>query len=159
MGTLGGWIGRTVRGDRPPREPTLADRLLGRLPRLPITAVAIVLVVGGCRFWVRWQNQQRQLLGMDPVSLSATIPMIVLTVVLTVVLAIIGAPARRRGPTGRPMIGDRSQAAVLGIFAATTVAGAALTWLRRRSGSIVAPMFAHLGTNGTTFALSWAAAR
>ena len=91
LGTLGRWLVRTVRGDRPPRERTLGDRLLGRVPRwLPITAVAIVLVVGGCRFWVRWQNQQRQLLAMDPVSLSATIPMIVLTVVLTFVLAMIG---------------------------------------------------------------------
>ena len=58
-----------------------------------------------------------------------------------------------------PIIGDRSWAAVLGTFAATTVAGAGFTWLRRRSGSIVAPMLAHLGTNSTTFALSWAAAR
>ena len=58
-----------------------------------------------------------------------------------------------------PIIGDRSWVAVLGTFAATTVAGAAFTWLRRRSGSIVAPMLAHLGTNSTTFALSWAAAR
>lgn len=44
-------------------------------------------------------------------------------------------------------------------FAATAVAGAGFTWLRRRSGSIVAPMFAHLATNSTTFALSWATNR
>jgi uncharacterized protein len=58
-----------------------------------------------------------------------------------------------------PIIGDRSWAGVLGTFAVTTVAGFAFTWLRRRSGSIVAPMLAHLGTNSTTFALSWAAGR
>ena len=104
LGTLGRWIARKLRGDRPPREPTLADRLLGRVPRwLPITAVAIVLIVGGCRFWVRWQNQQRQLLAMDPVSLSATIPMIVFTVVLTLVLAIIGRLLGGVVRRGRPV--------------------------------------------------------
>ena len=58
-----------------------------------------------------------------------------------------------------PIIDDRSWVGVLGTFAATTGAGAAFTWLRRRSGSIVAPMLAHLGTNSTTFTLSWAAGR
>lgn len=58
-----------------------------------------------------------------------------------------------------PIAGDRSPAAVLGTVAATTAAGAGFTWLRRRSGSILAPTLAHLGTNSTTFALSWAVSR
>jgi membrane protease YdiL (CAAX protease family) len=48
---------------------------------------------------------------------------------------------------------------VIGTVAATTIAGAAFIWLRRRSGSLVAPTLAHLGTNSVTFALSWAANR
>jgi membrane protease YdiL (CAAX protease family) len=58
-----------------------------------------------------------------------------------------------------PMIGDWSWAEALGTLAATTAAGVGFTWLRRRSGSVVAPMLAHLATNSTTFALSWAAGR
>lgn len=34
-----------------------------------------------------------------------------------------------------------------GAVAATSVAGALFTWLRRRSGSLVAPMLAHIATN------------
>lgn len=48
---------------------------------------------------------------------------------------------------------------ILATVAATTVAGAGFTWLRRRSGSVVAPMLAHLGTNSTTYALAWATSR
>lgn len=45
---------------------------------------------------------------------------------------------------------------VVGTVVATTLAGAGFVWLRERSGSVVAPMLAHLATNSTTFALSWA---
>lgn len=58
-----------------------------------------------------------------------------------------------------PIAGDHSPTAVFGTVAATTAAGAGFTWLRRRSGSILAPILAHLGTNSTTFALSWAVGR
>jgi uncharacterized membrane protein len=56
---------------------------------LPVVALAVVLVVG-CTFWVRWQNQQRRLLGMESITWVSTIPMVVLTAVLTFVLAMIG---------------------------------------------------------------------
>jgi membrane protease YdiL (CAAX protease family) len=55
-----------------------------------------------------------------------------------------------------PPIWGEGVGVVVGTVAATTVAGVGFTWLRRRSGSIVAPMLAHLATNSTTFALSWA---
>ena len=48
---------------------------------------------------------------------------------------------------------------VLGTVVATTVAGAGFIRLRRRSGSLLAPVLAHLGTNSVTFALSWVASR
>jgi membrane protease YdiL (CAAX protease family) len=48
---------------------------------------------------------------------------------------------------------------VAGTVLATTVAGAAFIWLRRRSGSLLAPILAHVGTNSATFALSWAVSR
>lgn len=58
-----------------------------------------------------------------------------------------------------PMIGDASIVAMAGTLAATTAAGVGFVWLRRRSGSLVAPMLAHLATNSTTFALSWLVGR
>lgn len=48
---------------------------------------------------------------------------------------------------------------VLGTFAATTAAGVGFLWLRERSGSLVAPMLAHLATNSVAFAVAWAATR
>ena len=95
LGTLGGWVVRRVRGDRPPLTSPLLERWAQLHPeRLPtwaaIAVPAAALVIVGCLFWVRWQNQQRELLEMDDLTAAAVIPMIVLTVVLTVVLVMIG---------------------------------------------------------------------
>ena len=45
---------------------------------------------------------------------------------------------------------------VAGTFVVTTIAGVGFLWLRTRSGSVVAPMLAHLATNSLTFAVAWA---
>jgi len=58
-----------------------------------------------------------------------------------------------------PPIVDNGAWTVIGTLAATTAAGAAFIWLRRRSDSLLAPMLAHLATNSVTFALSWAVSR
>lgn len=58
-----------------------------------------------------------------------------------------------------PPIADEGIGAIVGTFAATTAAGLVTIWLRRRSGSVVAPILAHLATNSVTFALSWAVTR
>ncbi|HTO00867.1 MAG TPA: CPBP family glutamic-type intramembrane protease, partial [Microthrixaceae bacterium] len=42
-------------------------------------------------------------------------------------------------------------------FLATALFGAILVWLRRKSGSLVAPALAHLATNSVTFAVAWIA--
>lgn len=41
----------------------------------------------------------------------------------------------------------------------TFVAGMVFSWLRMRSGSVVAPMLAHLATNGVTLVVAWFALR
>jgi membrane protease YdiL (CAAX protease family) len=46
-----------------------------------------------------------------------------------------------------------------GTIALTAVAGAVFHMLKRRSGSLVAPMLAHWGTNGVALAVSWLAVR
>jgi uncharacterized protein len=44
-------------------------------------------------------------------------------------------------------------------IAGTAVAGVAFHVLKRRSGSLVAPMLAHWGTNGVAFAVAWLVVR
>ncbi len=46
--------------------------------------------------------------------------------------------------------------AVVGTMGATTAAGVGFGWLRVRSGSLVAPILAHVATNSVTFAVAWA---
>jgi membrane protease YdiL (CAAX protease family) len=48
---------------------------------------------------------------------------------------------------------------VLGTLAATTAAGALFGLLRARSGSLVAPMLAHVSTNVSPFVAAWVLAR
>lgn len=54
-----------------------------------------------------------------------------------------------------PPIADDGVSRVIFTVLATTAAGAAFVWLRRRSGSIVAPMLAHTATNSVTYAFAW----
>ena len=48
---------------------------------------------------------------------------------------------------------------IAGTFVATFVAGLAFIWLRHRSGSLLAPVLAHVGTNSIPFAVAWLLAR
>ncbi len=95
LGTLGAWVVRRARSDRPSPFGSLRRRVLGRLPEripawLPGAVIVAVVVIVGSGFWLRWQNQQRLLLGMDPLGVTVTVPAVALTVVLTVVLGSIG---------------------------------------------------------------------
>ena len=44
---------------------------------------------------------------------------------------------------------------VAGAVVSTSVAGAVFGWLRLRSGSLLAPMIAHLSTNGVALVVAW----
>jgi uncharacterized protein len=48
---------------------------------------------------------------------------------------------------------------VVGAVMVTFVAGMVFSWLRLRSGSVIAPMLAHLATNGVTLVVAWFALR
>lgn len=92
LGTLGRWAVRRVQHHRGLPVPSpVADRIPDSLPRWAVWAVPVVLlvVVGGV-FWVRWQNQQRDLLAMDHVTLAAVPPMLVVTVLLAAIVGLIG---------------------------------------------------------------------
>ncbi|MFT3852681.1 MAG: CPBP family intramembrane metalloprotease [Ilumatobacteraceae bacterium] len=65
-------------------------------------------------------------------------------------------PAWRSGGGASGSVEVGRLAGVLGTFAATTVAGVMLIWLRVRSRSLIAPAMAHLATNSVTFAVAWA---
>lgn len=62
-------------------------------------------------------------------------------------------PAWRGGSSGLDGLGSGWQ--VLLTFGATTVAGLGFHWLRARSGSLLAPMLAHLATNSSTLLVVW----
>lgn len=66
-------------------------------------------------------------------------------------------PVWRGGGAG--VGGGGSIGAVAGTFAATFAAGIGFGWLRQRSGSLIAPICAHIGTNSATFAAAWLVAR
>lgn len=64
-------------------------------------------------------------------------------------------PAANGGAVSSDAVSVGSTWLVVGTFVATTVAGALFIWLRERSGSVAAPMLAHLATNSTTYAVAW----
>jgi uncharacterized protein len=45
--------------------------------------------------------------------------------------------------------------AVVGTFVATFIAGLGFTWLRHRSGHLIAPVIAHIAINSVAFAVAW----
>ena len=47
-------------------------------------------VVGGIWMWSRWQNDQRDLLGMDDISAVSGVPMLAIAVVVAAVLIVVG---------------------------------------------------------------------
>ena len=64
---------------------------------------------------------------------------------------------------GRELSGDSRPAlqtvgAVVGAVAVTFIAGVVFCWLRLRSRSLLAPILAHLGTNGVALAAAWVVA-
>lgn len=63
------------------------------------------------------------------------------------------------GNAGLPSSGAGLALTVLGTVVATSVAGVAFCWLRLRSGSLLAPMLAHVATNSVAFAAAWVLAR
>ena len=86
VGTLLGWIGHRVlrrTGHQPgPRARRAAWIALG------VAAALVVLV--GLVSWPGWQNDQRTLVGLGPMSSWVVVPMLPLTVVLIAVLGMIG---------------------------------------------------------------------
>ena len=51
--------------------------------------------------------------------------------------------------------GFHGAGAVIGTVLATAHAGIVLCWLRIGSGSLLAPVLAHIATNSVTFVLAW----
>ena len=50
----------------------------------------LVVVIGGLWMWVRWQNDQRALLGMDDLGIATGLPMLVVVTIVFVVFVVIG---------------------------------------------------------------------
>jgi len=69
------------------RLPTATVR---RRSRQVLTGVAGVAALVGLGFWLRWQDQQRDLLNMDHLGVASVIPLVILTAILTVILLALG---------------------------------------------------------------------
>jgi uncharacterized membrane protein len=84
--TLAGWsVDLVVRR----RGATLGER--GRRTAWLIVATAAAVgLVGGLWSWARWQNDQRRLLGMDPLGGGSGVPMLVAAAAVFVVLVVLG---------------------------------------------------------------------
>lgn len=86
VGTLIGWIGhrllrRTGRQPGPSVRKT-AWTILG--------VAALIIVIAGLILWPIWQNDQRALVSLGPVSRAVVLPVFALTVVLAFVLGMLG---------------------------------------------------------------------
>lgn len=58
-----------------------------------------------------------------------------------------------------PPLWSDGLATIAGTVAATTVAGLGFVWLRLRSGSLLAPMLAHVATNSSALVAAWVVQR
>jgi uncharacterized membrane protein len=52
--------------------------------------VGLAVVVGGLSMWVRWQNDQRSLLGMDDLGIATGAPMLIVAAIVFVLFMLIG---------------------------------------------------------------------
>lgn len=61
-----------------------------KIARLVLAVVAVVALVVGLWSWIGWQNDQRDLLGMDHIGAATIIPLLVVAVILLAVLVATG---------------------------------------------------------------------
>ncbi len=86
IGTLGGRLIRAGLRSSGRRIPGTAFRR----SRLLLGSLALLAVLIGAFSWVGWQNDQRDLFGMDHVAAASAVPMLVVTAVLILVLTSLG---------------------------------------------------------------------
>lgn len=63
---------------------------LRRATWLAFGVVAALVGVAGVILWPRWQNEHRDLVGLDHLSAAAVIPILAVTAILAVMLAVLG---------------------------------------------------------------------
>jgi uncharacterized membrane protein len=57
---------------------------------IAVCVAGVLVLVTGLLVWTKWQNEQRDLFGMDHLSPVALLPMVLVTAVLTVILVSLG---------------------------------------------------------------------
>lgn len=86
VGALVGAIGRRFLHDT---DRAISDRTL-RIARWVLAAGAALVFVIGLFGWARWQNQQRDLLGMDHIATLGFVLVTAIALVLFVILVLVG---------------------------------------------------------------------
>jgi uncharacterized membrane protein len=86
IGTFAGWLGH-LGLRRWWREPSARAK---RIAWIVLAAMAALALLGAVLVWVPWQNDQRDLVGMEHLGMTAVAPMLLLAAVVTVVLVLIG---------------------------------------------------------------------
>jgi uncharacterized membrane protein len=86
LGTLAGRIGHLLlqRFDREPSAP------VRRTAWIVVAASGAIVLVASTIVWPRWQNEQRPLVDLEPISRIVTPPMLVVTAILLLVLVLFG---------------------------------------------------------------------
>lgn len=91
IGTLVGAIGHRVLG-RWGKEPTLRAR---RTAWAGLLALGLLVLLGTVVVWSSWQNDQRALVDLDPISRALVVPMVLVAAVLLMVLGLLGRAIAR----------------------------------------------------------------
>ncbi len=61
-----------------------------RIAWLTLAIASVVVLVAGLGVWLPWQNDHRDLMGMDHLSATSLVPLVLLTLVLTAFLMLLG---------------------------------------------------------------------
>lgn len=149
-GAAAGWLLIAV---VPATRPLLDDKRITSLQGRAVAYQAAVRIPIGTVLW-----EEIAFRGVLQAALRRVMPTGAAVTVTSVVFGIwhvrpTAGALRANGLAGEPR---RARAGVLAGVAATTAAGAFLSWLRERSGRVAAPVLLHLTANSGGLVAAWA---
>ncbi len=140
----------------PAARPALRDQRVAGLRRHQVAYQALVRIPVGTVLW-----EETAFRGVAQAALLRVMPRPAALAVASGAFGIwhIRPTAEALRANQRAAGAGRTAAAVTGTCAGMAAAGALLSWLRLRSGSLAAPVVLHLAVNSTGALAAWAASR